>query len=463
MKRGVVLGIGVGLLVLIGVIAIFAGRSSKKAPAIITLKVWSPFDEGKVYTTMAQTFLAANPNVRLEFKFIDAADAKEYEAKVVDAIASGTGPDIWLIRNDWLPKHEPKLVSSTGYVTWSTNKKISEKDALATKFTQAVVDQNSRGGKLYGVPLAIDSLVLYVNKKVVTQVRRELDDARDKRASIFDQYPTTWSELEQWSRLITKLDKGNIIRSGLALGNPANTYAATDVFTAMLQQRDGALFTDSEDQVALHLAITHQGQTTFPGQDALAFYSGFATPGNPDYSWNSSLGDPVQAFTSGKTAMLLAYSTVQRPLLEIDKNIGDSVTIRPFPQIDPLNVKTNRIDFSAYWTHVVTKDSPNPALAWKLLASFASSQNIRAYGKVTNKMVIDSSISPDKLSTSSSGFGDSSVFVGQTPFSKVNYKPEWQKTDEAIQDMLNQVISQKQSVKVAIDSAAEQLKKLLNP
>lgn len=462
MKRGVLLIIGAVFLIIVIVVAVAAVRSKPKTPETVTLKIWSPFEEADIYKTISQPFLQDYPNTKLEFSYIDAANAQEYEAKVVDAIASGEGPDVWLIRADWLPKHQPKLVSSANLATWSKNKKTTEQEALATLFSQAVVDQNSRDGQLYGLPIAVDSLALYVNKKVISQVRRELDDARDKRSSTLDTYPTTWAELEQWSRLITKTDKGNPTRSGLALGLPENTYAATDVFTAILQQKGGSLFTAAEDQVALHLALTKAGQSSFPGQEALTLYSSFATPGNQNFTWNTSVGSPARALIDGKAAMVLAYSSFGTDLLRLDKNAAEYINIRPLPQLDPLKIKTDRTDFAMYWTHVVPKNSANTKLAWQLIRNITANTATRAYGKATKKPVVSNVVSATNISTGGSSIGDTELFSAQVQFSSRVYKPEWQLADEAVQIMMIQVIHQAQSVQVAIDSAAEQLKKSLN-
>src|SRR5687767_532320 len=112
MNRRVLLifGLLAAVIVVFGLIVLLSSRGGTGTTAATTLKIWSPFDEGGIYQTMAAPFLTANSNVKLEFRHIQAENAKDYEAKVVDAIASGKGPDIWLIRNDWLPKHQPKLI-----------------------------------------------------------------------------------------------------------------------------------------------------------------------------------------------------------------------------------------------------------------------------------------------------------------------------------------------------------------
>src|SRR4051794_15555593 len=111
MRKWLVIGlIGVVVLGLI-VVAISAFSGGKKKTTVDnTLTIWSPFDEADVFTKISNQFLSDNPTVKLSFKYIPATDAKDYEAKVVDALANGSGPDIWVIRTDWLAKHQAKLI-----------------------------------------------------------------------------------------------------------------------------------------------------------------------------------------------------------------------------------------------------------------------------------------------------------------------------------------------------------------
>ncbi len=456
MKRGVLIIIAVVFLVIFGVVVLLLSRaSSKKVVANPVLKVWAPFDEKKVYDEMAQSFIAANPTVTFEFEYIKADDSKDYEAKVVDAIASGKGPDVWLIRTDWLPKHATKLAAMPDTLGWSTSRRIKESDALDTLFSKPVIAQNSFEGKLYGLPLGVDSLALYINDAAVDAAQEDLEEASDPRADILSQdYPKTLSQLEQWSQAITKKTKSGIVRTGLALGTTTNTYAAVDVYTALLQLYPGALYTPAKE-VGLHLALENG---SVPATDALNFFSSFSSPGSANYSWNSNLGDPVKKFASGEVAMMIAYSSLQTELLRINNDIR-GISVVPLPQLKLLALPADeRTDFAAYWTHVVPRSSQNQQLAWYFIKSLAQESVRSLYEEKTLKPSVLLEPPSDTRDLGSVAFGNLDLFGKQIINAPVAYKPDWQFTDAVIRNMIKAVNDGALGVQAAVDTTAQALK-----
>lgn len=454
MKRGVVIIAGVVFLVIFSIAAFLIGRSPE-APTSTTLKIWSPFDEAEVYEEMSAEFLAARPGTKLEFRHISAKDAKEYEAKVVDAIASGEGPDIWLIRNDWLPKHEPKLTPIPETLKWSNNKDVSEQQALRELFTEPVVKQNTRNGRLFAVPLSVDSLALYINENVIAQVRRELSENDDQRAEALAGFPETWEEVEVWSRLATVSNRGQLSRSGLSLGTISNTYAPVDTFLAILYQLNGSIYSADESEVSFHHSSL---DGSLPAKSAIERFSSFSLSANPNYSWNESLGDPLRRFVDGKLAMMLGYSSLQNDILRQSKD-ASGFTVAPLPQDKPLSLPNDEPKhFASYWTHAVSRDSVQPLLAWQLLKSYTDRNHLTTYGKATLKPTVNQ-IQGYQPKLSSTTLGDLSLFAQQVAFSQLVYKPEWQFVDETIQTMIRSVAELGQSAQSAVDTAAETLKK----
>lgn len=457
MKRGVLLIVGVVFLIVFGLVAFLSARGShKKAPVEKpTLSIWAPFDEKKVYEKMTGDFFAQHPETNFEFRYIEATDAKEYEAKVVDAIASGTGPDIWLIRTDWLAKHEAKLIPAPETMKWSTSRRVKENQALKETFGEAVLAQNSRSGRLYGVPLAVDSLALFINQNVISAVRKELTDAKDKRADLLRNEPKTWAELEEWVRLITKKDRTGITRAGIALGTVDNGYAPVDIYLALLAQKKGSLYAANESDVALHQVLA---DGSIPAVKALDFYHSFSTPDHPNYSWNKSLGDPVQAFFENKLAMMVGFSTVRQQLLRLNPEIK-GITVAALPQDFAIAIPTDeRVDYAAYWTHVVAKTSDNPALAWELLKFFSTAEPQRYYGTQTLKPTLESVKKVPLNEISSTNFNLAKVFAQQAVNARPIFKPEWQFIDETLQTMIRSATDGGQNAQAAVDTAATALK-----
>ena len=454
MKRGVLLIIGIVFLLIFGVIIFLFARGGNKTVVSPVVKVWAPFDEKKVYDELTKPFLEVNPGVSVDFKYIEASDAKDYEAKVVDAIASGTGPDVWLIRTDWLPKHAPKLTTLPAGLPWDLERDEEEAEGLVRIFSKAIIDQNSFQGAIYGFPLAVDSLALYVNDNAIERIQKELNDADNPAADVLDEYPKTWSDLEAWVRAITRKNKTAITQPAIALGTLSNTYAATDVYNAMLAQFGGNIY-NTPTEVALHLAL---GDGSIPASQALALYTSFSTASHPNYTWNETMGDPVKKFVSGELPMLIGYSTLESQMLRLDSEISQ-VTIVPLPQRSKIVLPTDeRTDFAAYWTHVVPKTSQNQQLAWDYVYSLIGGDNQRLYAEKTLKSPYFDVNQGEPAAIDETGMGESSVFPRQVLNAQAILKPEWQFVDQTIQSMIRSAQAGLLSVQAAVDTAAQQLK-----
>jgi|GEM_PF-1309122 len=458
MRKLWIIVVGVVLIVIIAVLSLVLGRGNQQ-PGEVTIKIWSPFDEREAYSQLLGTYLANHPQVKIDFQYISAADAKDYEAKVVNAIAAGTGPDIWLIRSDWLPKHQTKLTPAPKNIQWGDSAKGDQIEALKAKVSGAIVEQNSRDGQLYGLPVAVDSLALYINRAVVRAAQSDLSDANNSQADTLSTNPTTWAGVEQWSRLITESTRGTVTRSGLSAGNLENTYAPIDFYLALLTQKGGRLYSSDEKTVALHLAKS--GTETYPAQDALSFFTSFAETGNPNYTWPATAGDPTQAFVAGKLGMMVGYSTLAMDIRRINKDFDQAVII-PLPQDkDLIEPSDKRVDYAAYWTQVVNKTSPNSSTAWQVIRATQEREGLRLYSKLTGKVTVGQVDPANSSVSSSSDLSTLDLFAAQIPTSHTVYQPEWQTVTKILQDMARGKLVSQQSASTAVDTAAEALKQLL--
>lgn len=454
MKRGVLIIVAVVFLILFGVVAFLIARGGKKTSSDKpVLSIWAPFDEKKAYEEISKNFFLNRQDATFEFRYIQAKDAKDYEAKVVDAIASGAGPDIWLARTDWLPKHEAKLVSAPDTLEWKVEQKVEKKDVLKTFLGEKVLAQNSRSGRLYGLPLSVDSLALYINNNVISQVTTELGEATDPQEAVFEAPPKTWADLELWNKLITRQDRGGFTRSGIALGTIDNAYAPVDVYLAMLRQRAGSLYDSTDKEVALHLTT----DAASPARDALDYFASFAKAGNANYSWNAAAGDPVRRFVENKVGMMIGFSSLRFDIYNLDRNFTN-YSIAPLPQIkDPKLPTESRVDYAAYWTHVVSKTSDMPQLAWQYLQYLTEESVQGSYNRLTLKPTLDM-IDGNGEVTDSEAVASPQQFATQVAFSGAVYKPEWQFVDETLQTMIRAVTVSGEAAQVAVDTAAAKLK-----
>lgn len=448
MKRGVI--IVVGLLFLIGIIilVVVAARSRQSAPPTAsTLTIWSPFNEKKVYDQISAGFLKGNPNVKLDFTFIEAKDAKDYEAKVVNAIADGTGPDIWLVRNDWVPKHVDK-----SFPAFAAKKTDNPINLIKGSIFDKVVDANVVDGKLYGLPLSGDTLAVIYN---VDYYAKYFNEASADQQTAIGNPAKSWEQLKTQVAGISRSNGATVSRSALALGTAENSFAPADVLGALLTQNSSTILTADQQNVALNLAIYAGGVPTFPTAEALAIYTSFATPGQANYSWNATMGDPVDAFVAGRTGAIIGYYSTLQEIIK--KKAGFTMKIGPLPQRS--TDVAERIDYGITWSHLVNKNSPNTGMAWSYLSGLLNEATLDAYAIATNRISVakftdPNPLSPDVVEMERAG----EVFQKQLQTIGFLYKPEWQTVDEIFQDMIKQVVNLHATPQNSVDSAAERLK-----
>lgn len=451
MKRGVL--IVLGLLVLTGIVLLVVGaiRSKPAATAAPNLTIWSPFDEEKVYRSVSAPFMKANPNATVTFKYIEAKDAKDYEAKVVNAIADGNGPDIWLVRSDWLPKHTDKSLAAI-----SDDQSVNPVEIAKSRIMPKIVDMNTVNGQLYGIPLAADALAIIYNEDFYV---RYLPEANEAQKAALGRLAKTWDDLKLQVEGISRSSGNTVSRSAIALGTSDNTFAASDVIGAFLAQRGTKVLSDDQKNVVLNLATYKNNQPLFPATDALAYYTVFAKPGSAAYSWNSGLGDPIDAFMNQRTGALLGYYSTLQTIINKKPNFKLKIAPLVQPSLD-----VERVDYGVSWSHIVNKNSSNGLLAWNYLGTLISDDIQSGYADATGRISVSRPASQLLLEDRLVGPEQArNLFRIELQYLHQLTKPEWQGVDEILQDMIKQVVTLGQTPQNSADSAAERLKAYVTP
>lgn len=438
---------GLAVLLVVAFVIVALVTRGDTASGDRSLTVYLPFDEVGVYEKISADFLADNPGAKLTFKYIEAKDAKEYEATVVNEIADGAGPDIWLVRSDWIPKHAAKSVPLP-----SLSNQPDPIAAAKGKLEPSIVDLNTFAGKLYGVPLFADSLAVIYNLSLYNSALAATDEARQALGS----FPKTWDVLKQQATAVTQKRGSVITRSGLALGTAETGYAPVDVLGAMLAQNGASIFTEELDAVAFNLAQFKNGQSVFPATDALSLFTSFARSGEPNYSWNNDLGSAVDAFKAQQAGALVGYYSLVQELTK--ENLGFDLGVTALPQ--PSDA-TDRVDYGVSWSHIISNQSPNAALAQSYLYYLATDPVQASYSEQTTKI----SARPVSLTVPQFVVRNPSefftVFKAQFKTIRQLQKPEWQVVDEILQDAVKSVVNTGQSIQAAVDSAAARFKTLI--
>ncbi|MCX6765454.1 MAG: extracellular solute-binding protein [Candidatus Moranbacteria bacterium] len=351
----------------------FSGCLKKKETVYkVNLEIWGVFDNSDAYGKIAQAYREINPFVG-EIKYRK-FEADNYKRDLLDALASGQGPDIFFFHNTWLPSFADKVEPAPDWLLGEQEFRQNFVDVAANDF----LDKS----KVYAVPLSVDSLALYYNKDLFN-------------AEGITSPPATWKELVEDVKRLTKIDQfGNIVQQGAALGTAYNINRSTDVLGLIMMQKGAQMINEDRTQAAFGYPVTVGEKSIQAGEEAFDFYTQFARSSSPQYGWNSRMHYSIDSFFEGTAAMMINYSW-HYPTIK-SKNSKLNFAVAPVPQFQG----TPPVNYANYWGLAVAKNkiisSPsNPQLtgseevvpdnkvriheAWQFLKFLA----IRNNGKIT--------------------------------------------------------------------------------
>lgn len=285
----------------------------------INLEVWGVFDDSDVYSDLFTEYKKVNPFIgNISYRKLD---PETYKEDLINAMASGNGPDIFMIRNTWVDAFRDKTVSAPGAV-------VSEK-ILRDHFVDVVAeDFLMSDGTVAALPFSVDSLGLYYNKDILN-------------AAGISRPPTTWEELISLIPRFTRIDEfGNITQSAVALGTAYNVNRSTDILLALAYQKGADIRSEGFNQSGMN--------------EAFDFYTQFARSSSSQYTWNPRQHFSIDAFYEGKTAMMLNYSWHYQTIRQ--KNAKFNFGVASLPQF----ASGKTVNFANYWAYAVAKNKTQP-------------------------------------------------------------------------------------------------------
>lgn len=281
----------------VAIFAIFGIGGDTYTGATGALLVWGSAPASVMETTIAEALGQGN---RLQVEYIEIPES-ELDARLTEALAVGSGPDIVIATQDAARRHDGKF----SY--------ISYEDFPASSFTQyfpkAAYKLLGANG-VYGVPLYIDPVVLMYNRNLLT-------------TGGYAQPAKSWIEMVAQVPVLTKKDSGgNITQSGFALGTANNIHSVKGVYSALAMQA-GEQFTQEQSDGRL-LSVFGSGSfnSLAPSDSALRFYTQFSNVDSTLYSWNTAFARSDEAFSAGQVVYIVDYfSSLERikarnPLLD---------------------------------------------------------------------------------------------------------------------------------------------------
>ena len=305
-----IIGLAVFLVVLLIFLLLILPRFKGKKIEKVTLTYWGLWEEASSMQEVIADFQRQNPTITISYS---KEDQKDYRERLVTRIQNGVGPDIFRFHNTWLPQLSQILLPLSSDV-------ISPSEFAKAYYPVTQTDL-IKNGAIYGIPLEIDTLALYINT--------DLFEAAGVKA------PTTWDEFQKISRQLTvKDEQGKIKTSGAALGTFDNVTHAPDIVSLLLVQ-NGA-------------DIRNLSQTSKAASDALTFYTSFSK--SSDLVWDASLDPSILSFGKGNLAMYFGYSWDVFLLRAMNPNLK-------FQIVEVPHLFSRDVSIASYWVEGISQKS----------------------------------------------------------------------------------------------------------
>lgn len=450
---------------LLGVFIISSGfgckvtsKQTQEASKPITLVYWRVFDDVDAFDEIITKYKALHPFINIEYRKLRYS---EYENELLNAMAEDRGPDIFSVQNTWLEKYQSKITAMPDTITMvyptiqgtmqktvvntlRTSKSLSLKE-LKDDFVDVVShDVILSDGKIYGLPLSVDTLAMYYNKDLFNNAG-------------ISQVPRYWNKefLQDVKKLSKQDPKKGLIQSGVSLGSAININRYSDIISVLMLQ-NGAVMEDEGGQVVFNQIPVLTKDTGYnPGLEALRFYTDFSNPGKESYSWNNDMPNSLEMFISGNLAIMFSYSYDLETIKARAPKLNFSIA--KLPQIEG-NPPTN-INFANYWIEVVSKKSTHQNEAWDFIQFITKEENAKSYLTKTKKPTALRSLVAAQKEDNEIG-----IFADQVLTAKSWYKGKnATAAEDAIKEMIDAVVKNtNEKLQTTLNTAASRVQQTIN-
>ncbi|MGC9602782.1 MAG: extracellular solute-binding protein [Minisyncoccia bacterium] len=411
----------------VGVFAAFGGLLGGKNTGPVV--IWGTEDSDTMSNLL--TTLRSSNSAFANVSYVQKKSAT-YDADLLNAMASGSGPDLFLVSQDQVYSFENKITP----VPYSA---VSQ-----AQFINSFIDEGqlflTPNGAL-ALPFSIDPLVMYWNRDLYAT------------AGIASA-PVYWNDFLTIAPKITSLDQGsNVSQAAVALGTWQNITNAKAILSTLFMQAGDSI----TGQNASGATVSVFGQTpanapTNPAESALRFYTEFADPSKTSYSWNSSLAQSSDAFVSGDLATYFGFASEYATLAARNPNLSFGVSVLP-----QLQGNSTHVTFGQLTGVAISRTAANPSGALAVVEALTGQQAISLLAQAVPLPPVRRDVSVNTANNA-----PMQVFVESSLISHAWLDPAPAQTDTIFQTMINEVLSGALAPAGAVAEASQALAQLFN-
>lgn len=347
-------GVVAFVLIIIGlsIMGVFSGSGGQAViPLVGSLTVWGIQDDSGIWHEIIQEFQKKHQLARINYYRLYEGT---YEETLIDRIAAGAGPDVFMLPNDLIAEHKDKIAlfpqSQFGFFV-----KDYQNVFVDGLYEELTTDK----GEIIGFPLFLDTPVLFYNKDILNSAGYAL-------------VPNNWEDLLPLVKQFTvKTQPRDIVKSGLAIGTYRNVNNAFDIVSSLFLQFGDPIIT---------FRPTYRVTLETNAVAVFNFYTSFANPSSDNFAWTSRLTQSLDAFAQGDAAMAIGFAQ------DIDRIRARSphlaFGVAPFPQ--PKGIR-RPVVYGRYFFPAVYKNSSNQRLAWEFVSYVTRGEGANIYIEKTKR------------------------------------------------------------------------------
>lgn len=353
----------------------------------VTLEYWGTYEHEAAFNELVAKYQETRPYVTINYTQFQ---SDVYEKKLLNALAEDRGPDLFSVPHVKFRTYQSKIVpleksydvsvvTKDGQLVSESQRSLSLRNAqveMLDEVYEHVVRPHQEfdelgqalpaKDKIYGLPIRMDSLVMYYNK-----------DIFDKAG--ITELPRTWFNfVETVKSLTTKTESNRILQSGAAIGTANNVNYFFDIVSLLMMQ-SGAQIIDKDDVIRFAQRPAGSDFDEAPAINAVQFYVDFASTFKEAYTWNEKLPNSRRAFMQGRTAMYFGYADDYDVIKQTAPKLNFGISHMP-------QIQGNRIINSLkYNVEVVSNKSEYPEQSWDFLQFMTRVENLKGYLETVKK------------------------------------------------------------------------------
>ncbi len=422
----------------VAAVAVFSVAPGKEDEVIAGAKgnamIWGTFpafgDLSRVIKEFNDTY---QKSFSISYEYHDPAT---FDSEIVEALASGRGPDILLLPDDLVLRHSDKIE----LISYQS----VPPDMFQTSFVQAA-EVYMRDEGLLALPFLIDPMVMYWNRDLFNN------------ASITAP-PKYWDELLSMTPKLTKRNPKtfDLTESAIAFGEYTNVAHAKDVLAMLFLQVGNPIISTESGRPTARLVALDGNQLT-PSEDvvsAFRFFMDFSNPQKGTYTWNRSRANSQDEFINGTLAIHLDYASAYDRIQEKNPHLNFSVAQVPLPRGTKAEITMTKIHGLA-----VLKSSRNKQTAFiatqRLLGDANPAKDFAAAFRLPPVIRKYLAVRPTDAALS--------VFYDAAIRGRTWLDPRPEASSEAFRTMVESVSSGRNTVSGALGALNQELGALVKP